>query len=338
MKNLAATIKDIAKQTGLGLATISKYLNGGNVLEANKIAIEKAIEELNFHVNEFARGLKTNKSKTIGVVIPELNNIFCTSIITCIEDILRQNGYGILVCDCRTDAKLEYEATEFLINKMVDGIINMPVSSDGSHLQLPLAKNLPVVLIDRKIESLPVDAVVVDNVEASQKAIDHLLERGHREIGIICGPKEIFTSGERLLGYNQAFIKRGILPKPQLIGYGDYTVEGGHAALKELLEKAPELSAVFVTNYEMTLGAIIAINELGIKMPEQISLIGFDNLHLAQVIKPKLTIISQPITRIAQSAAHMMLKRLAGQGAGHGETINLPTELLLGESVLAKNI
>ncbi|PHV72458.1 LacI family transcriptional regulator [Sporanaerobium hydrogeniformans] len=330
-------MKDIAKQTGLGLATISKYLNGGNVLEANRIAIENAIEELNFHVNEFARGLKTNKSKTIGVVIPELSNIFCTSIITCIEDILRQNGYGILVCDCRTDAKLEYEATEFLVNKMVDGIINMPVSSDGAHLQLPLSKNLPVVLIDRKIEGLPVDAVVVNNIEASQKAIEHLLQKGHKDIGIICGPKDVFTSNERLLGYNQAFIKKGILPNQNLISYGDYTVEGGHSALKELLKREPHLSAVFVTNYEMTLGAIIALNELGIKMPEQISLIGFDNLHLAQVIKPKLTIISQPITQIAQSAAHMMLKRLAGIGISAGETINLPTELLMGESVLTKN-
>jgi LacI family transcriptional regulator len=335
---LATTIKDIAKKTGLGLATISKYLNGGNVLEENKIAIEEAIKILDFRVNEFARGLKTSKSKTIGVVIPELSNIFCTSIITVIEDILRQNGYGILVCDCRTDEKLEYEATEFLVNKMVDGIISMPVSKNGEHLKLPLSKGIPVVLIDRKVEGLNVDAVLVDNVAAAENAVEYLIDHGHREIGIICGPRDVFTSHQRQLGYSQAFIKKGLFPKQELIEYGDYTVESGYECLKKLLVKNEMLSALFVTNYEMTLGAIIAINELSIKIPEQISLIGFDNMHLSQVVQPKLTIISQPIHQIAENVAHIMLKRLVQDKYDEAQVINLSTQLILGESVLSKNI
>ncbi|MDF2613153.1 MAG: transcriptional regulator, LacI family [Clostridia bacterium] len=335
---MATTIKDIAKKTGLGLATISKYLNGGNVLEENKIAIEEAIKILDFRVNEFARGLKTSKSKTIGVVIPELSNIFCTSIITVIEDILRQNGYGILVCDCRTDEKLEYEATEFLVNKMVDGIISMPVSKNGEHLKLPLSKGIPVVLIDRKVEGLNVDAVLVDNVAAAENAVEYLIDHGHREIGIICGPRDVFTSHQRQLGYSQAFIKKGLFPKQELIEYGDYTVESGYECLKKLLVKNEMLSALFVTNYEMTLGAIIAINELSIKIPEQISLIGFDNMHLSQVVQPKLTIISQPIHQIAENVAHIMLKRLVQDKYDEAQVINLSTQLILGESVLSKNI
>ena len=112
---MAATIKDIAKKTGLGLATISSYINGGNVREANRIKIEAAIEELHYEINEVARGLKTNKTKTIGVVIPELNNIFCTEIITSMEDVLRNHGYATIVCDCRTDKKLEEDTTEYLV-------------------------------------------------------------------------------------------------------------------------------------------------------------------------------------------------------------------------------
>ena len=335
---MATTIKDIAKQTGLGLATISKYLNGGNVLAGNKTAIEKAIKELDFRVNEFARGLKTSKSKTIGVVIPELSNIFCTSIITIIEDILRQKGYGILVCDCRTDEKLECEATEFLVNKMVDGIISMPVSKNGEHLKLPLSKGIPVVLIDRKVEGLNVDAVLVDNVAAAENAVEYLIDHGHREIGIICGPRDVFTSHQRQLGYSQAFIKKGMFPKQELIAYGDYTVQSGYENLKKLLVENKSLSALFVTNYEMTLGAIIAINELGIKIPEQISLIGFDNMHLSQVVQPKLTIISQPISKIAENVAHIMLKRLSQDKHDEPQIVNLSTQLILGESVLSKNI
>ena len=128
---MAATIKDIANHTGLGLATISAYLNSGNVREKNRAKIELAIKELNFEVNEVARGLKTNRTHTIGVVIPELNNIFCTEIITGMEDILRKKGYATIVCDCRTDKKLEREAVDFLYRKRVDGIINMPVDSTG---------------------------------------------------------------------------------------------------------------------------------------------------------------------------------------------------------------
>ncbi|WP_070000947.1 LacI family DNA-binding transcriptional regulator [Cellulosilyticum sp. I15G10I2] len=335
---MAATIKDIAKKTGLGLATISKYLNGGNVLEENKIAIEEAIRILDFRVNEFARGLKTSKSKTIGVVIPELSNLFFTSIITIIEDILRQNGYGILVCDCRTDEKLEYEATEFLVNKMVDGIICMPVSRDGAHLKLPLSKGIPVVLIDRNVEGLNVDAVLVDNVSASEAAVEYLIDHGHREIGIICGPSDIFTSHQRQLGYTQAFVKKGIFPKQGLVKYGEYTVESGYESLKQLVMENEKLSAIFVTNYELTLGAIIAINELGIKVPEQLSLIGFDNMHLAQVVKPRLTIISQPIQKIAENVAHIMLKRLVQDKYDEAKIVNLSTELIIGESVLYKHI
>lgn len=333
---MAATIKDIAKKTGLGLATISKYLNGGNVRVENRKAIEEAIKELDFRVNEFARGLKTSKSKTIGVIIPELSNLFCTHIITIIEDILRQKGYAIIVCDCRTNEKLEYEATEFLINKMVDGIISMPVSRDGKYLELPLAKGIPVVLIDRKVEGFSVDAVVVDNVSASENAIDYLIKNGHKNIGIICGPKNVFTSEQRLLGYHQAFLKRGILPKESLAAYGAYTVESGYECLKKLLSENQDMSAVFITNYEMTLGAIIAINELNIKVPDQLSLIGFDNMQLSKVVQPKLTVVSQPIEQIAQHVANIILKRLSCEGTDEAEIVNLSTELMMGASVLRK--
>ena len=149
---MAATMKDIARRTGLGLATISSYFNGGNVREKNRIKIEEAIEELHYEVNEVARGLKTNATRTIGVVIPELNNTFCAEIITGMEDVLRSHGYATIVCDCRTDKKLEREAVEFLTRRRVDGIINMPVDEEGNHLKRFQKTGKPIVLIDRKIQ------------------------------------------------------------------------------------------------------------------------------------------------------------------------------------------
>ena len=131
---MGATIKDIARETGLGLATISSYLNGGNVREKNRIKIEAAIEKLHFEVNETARGLKTNKTKIIGIVIPELNNIFCAEIISEAEDILRQNGYATMLCDCRSDEHREAEAVEFLLHKRVDGLLIMPTGEYSEKL------------------------------------------------------------------------------------------------------------------------------------------------------------------------------------------------------------
>lgn len=357
-EKMAATMKDIARQTGLGLATISRYLNGGKVKAQNRIAIETAISELSFTVNEFARSLKTSKSKTIGVIIPELNNTFVATIITVIEDILRKKGYAVIICDCSTNEDLEKEAVQFLVNKTVDGIINMPVCKDGSHLKPALDKDLPVVLIDRMIAGLSdrVDAVVVDNKQAAKDAASYLITNGHRNIGIIVGPEDVYTSRQRLLGYNQAFAERG-LECDGYVEYGDYTVHSGYANMQKLLSKHNDMTAVFVTNYEMTLGAIIAINEAGIKLPDELSVIGFDNLQLAQVIKPRLTIITQPLEEIGEQAAAVMLERLSGntikeagvnevsENAGRGakadirstgRTITLSTRLQLGESVMKR--
>lgn len=186
---MAATIKDIAKRTGLGLATISSYLNGGNVRDKNKVKIEAAIKELDFEINELARSLKTNCSKTIGVVIAELNNIFCTEIIIEIEDILRNHGYATIVCDCRTDKNLEKEAIEFLYRKRVDGIINIPVNVDGSYLNCFQRSKKPIVLIDRKLNGLDCDCVLVDNMTATKNAVKLLMQNGHTKIGMIGGPE-----------------------------------------------------------------------------------------------------------------------------------------------------
>ena len=332
---MAATMKDIARRTGLGLATISSYFNGGNVREKNRIKIEEAIEELHYEVNEVARGLKTNATRTIGVVIPELNNTFCAEIITGMEDVLRSHGYATIVCDCRTDKKLEREAVEFLTRRRVDGIINMPVDEEGNHLKRFQKTGKPIVLIDRKIQGINCDSVLVDNKKAAEDAVRYFIERGHRNIGIIGGPKEVFTAQERMAGYYKALESAGIPVSESLIWHGDYTIQGGVRGLEELVQNNPEMTAVFVTNYEMTMGAMIGVNELGIRIPEQLSMIGFDNLQFARACNPRLTIVSQPTDGIAKEVAKVMLDRLENTGEASGELFSekLETEIIAGKSV-----
>ena len=286
-------------------------------------------------MNEVARGLKTNATKTIGVVIPELNNVFCSEIITGMEDVLRSHGYATIICDCRTDRNLEKEAVEFLTRKRVDGIINMPVDVSGTHLKAFDRTGKPIVIIDRKIQGLSCDSVLVDNERAAEDAVEFLMENGHRNIGIIVGPQEIFTAQERLKGYYAAHEKRGIPVQESLIYHGDYIIQGGVKGLEELVKKNPQMTAVFVTNYEMTMGAVIGINELGIHMPKELSMIGFDNLQFARACSPKLTIVSQPTEAIGEKVAQMILSRL-GVGEETEEktvTLKLQTEIIMGKSV-----
>ncbi len=332
---MAATMKDIARQTGLGLATISSYFNGGNVREKNRIKIEAAIEELHYEVNEVARGLKTNATRTIGVVIPELNNTFCAEIITGMEDVLRSHGYATIVCDCRTDKKLEREAVEFLIRRRVDGIINMPVDEEGKHLRKFQKTGKPIVLIDRRIQGISCDSVLVDNRKAAEDAVQCFIKNGHRNIGIIGGPEGIFTAQERLSGYSKALKEAGIPIRDSLIFHGDYTIQGGVRGLEELVRSNPDMTAVFVTNYEMTMGAMIGVNELGIKIPEQLSMIGFDNLQFARACNPKLTIVSQPTDGIAREVARIMLEHLENGKQENEECFSekLQTEIIEGKSV-----
>lgn len=331
--HISITMKDVARISGLSIATISKYINGGNVLEENRVVIEKAIKELGFEVNEIARGLKTNKTMTIGLLIPSLENIFFTSIVSNIESILIKNGYSTIICDYKEDKNLEKLKLDFLVKKMVDGIITMPMGCDIEIINSVIKRNIPIVLIDRALKGVECDTVLVDNLNASYNAVEQLIILGHKRIGIICGPDDIYTAQERLKGYERVHEDYAMNIDSNLIKKGDYQVESGYSLLLELIKMEEPPTAILVTNYEMTLGAIMAINESDIKIPNDISFIGFDNLQLAKVVKPPLSIVIQPVKQIGEVAANLILKRLKGDNSNLPSMVRLKTELILKDSV-----
>ena len=332
---MAATMKDIARETGLGLATISKYFNGGTVKENNRLLIEAAVKKLHYVPNEMARSLKTQQSRVIGVVIPELSNAFITSIISAMEDILRKKDYAIVVCDCRSDPRHEKEAVEFLLHRRVDGLINMATDTTGAHLKMPLAAGIPVLLIDRLIESLrgKASAVIIDNVHAAGQAVRKLTDFGHRRIGLVLGSPELYTTNQRLTGYLNALEEAGITPSEEYIRYGDYTMDGGYQAAQELIRLDNRPTALFVTNFEMTLGAMLALQHNNIRVPEDLSVIGFDKLELFGEIFPNLTLIRQPQMSIGREAAGLMLDMLSEKDSFAPRIVTLTTELTEGSSV-----
>lgn len=335
---IIATIKDVAKHANVSIATVSKYINGIPVREENRLKIDEAIKALDFKVNFIARGLKTNKTMTVGVLIPSLENIFATSIVSHIESILLQYSYSTIICGYNQNTKLENSKFDFLMSKAVDAMVILPLGISKEKIQDTLDNDIPVVLIDRPVQGLECDVVLVDNLNASYDVVEKLIVAGHREIAIICGPQEIYTAQERLKGYMRVYEDYNLPVNEENIKYGDYDVESGYRLMNDLLSRKSPPTAVFVTNYEMVLGSIMAINEKNVKIPEELSFVGFDNQELARVIKPNLSIVAQPIKQIGEDAANLILKRLKGDKTFFPYMYRLKTEYIQGQSVKSLEI
>jgi LacI family transcriptional regulator len=271
---------------------------------------------------------------TVGVLIPSLENIFSTSIISRIESILLQNGYSTIICDYQQSEELENHKFDFLLNKLVDGIILMPLGIDIRKIAATLKSKIPVILIDRPISGLECDVVLVDNLNASYNAVELLISKGHRRIGIINGPENIYTAQERLKGYIRIHEDYGLAANENLVKKGDFEIQSGFSLMTELLDMPNPPTAVYVTNYEMTMGAVMALNKRNITIPDQLSFIGFDNVQLSKVIKPSPYIVVQPIQQIGETVANLIIKRLKGDMSGFPAIFRLKTDLIEGESIM----
>lgn len=328
---MAATIKDVARLTGLSLGTISKYINGGTVKPKNKELLDQAISDLDFKVNEIARGLKTNKSMTVGILVPNVENVFSMNIISNMENSLNNNGYSTLICDYRDDPVMERDKLEFLIHKMVDGIVIMPTYLDDKVFSSIVPENKPVIFIDRPINNLSYDFVCADNFSGAYRAISYLIEQGHRKIAIIGGPENYYSSIARTEGFVKAHKDHGVEIADEYYLSGDYTKQSGYQQMLRVLEMENRPSAVFVTNYEMTLGAVVAANEKGIRLRDDISFVGFDDLELCEIIN--LTAVAQPMDQISLTSADILLKRLRGSYHDFPQTIRCEPELVIRKTV-----
>ena len=271
------------------------------------------------------------------MIIPELSNAFITSIISSMEDVLRRHDYAVIVCDCRSDPKREKEAVEFLIHRRVDGLINMATDPTGAHLKAALEANIPILLVDRLIKTLrnKVSAVIIDNEFASSQAVSKLLDLGHRKIGLVLGSPRLYTTETRLAGYLNALRDAGVEPDERYIRYGDYTMDGGYQAVQELIGLEDPPTALFITNFEMMLGGMLALQHNGIEIPRDLSVIGFDKLELFSGIFPDLTLVRQPQLGIGRECANLMLETLSSKGTAVPRVITLSTELTEGTSTRA---
>ncbi|MDD3841015.1 MAG: LacI family DNA-binding transcriptional regulator, partial [Clostridia bacterium] len=300
-----ATILDVERESGVSKSTISRYLNGGRVKESNRIKIEKAIKKLNYRVNPIAKGLKTNRTYTVGVLIPDITDIFYTQIIKSCESFLNSQGYSIILCDYSDDIKKERQRFEFLLDKKIDGLIFASSGMTDQYIKAVMDKDVPVVLIDRLIPGVQCDSVMVDNLNGTYNALVKAIKKGHRKIGVVNGPQEIYTAKERYKGYLRALEDYGVPINDDYILFGDFKQESGKKLFMQIYNMKDRPTLIFIANLFMALGAAEAIVEHGIKVPEEVSVLSFDDITdnpfsrvLSHVIQPKISNIKQPIEDI----------------------------------------
>ncbi len=336
---MPSTIKDIRNETGLSLATISKYLNGGNVLPRNREKIEAAIEKLHYQVNEIARGLVTNSTRTVGVSVFDVTDVFNGIILHEIGLQLSRLGYGMLIVDAANDHSREEKNIRFLVNKKVDGIISLPVAGSSNVLNPAFAADIPVVLLDRQYRDRSLDSVTINNREAAAGAVNYLIKNGHKKIAVICARQE-YTGKERYEGFKSAMLEAGLDIPKEYVEDGSHSMEHGYNAMNKLLKLKDRPTALLSTNYGINLGVIMALNEAQVNYPEDISVVGFDNLMLSNVLKTQLTVIEQPMERFGQKGVEILMQRINEKKENNGSLENdghinivLSTRMHMGGSV-----
>lgn len=308
-----ATIKDVARLAGVSVSTISKYLNGGNVLEENAEAIRKAIAELDYRVNPFARSLKTQRSRAIGVLLPGMAPPFFGSVVMALDRRLREHGYHTLISCYASSYGLERENLQFLMNNGIDGLIYVPEDISAEEFyDLTANCSIPTVQIDRMIQGVKSDTVLVDNADASYTAVSSLIKKGHRRVAIITGPKSVYSAKERLVGYLKALSDHGILYDDALVISDQYEFATGYQAIETLLNLPDPPTAIFATNYDFTIGLVTAARERGINIPEELDIFGFDCVEICTMMRPPLPVVHQPEAEIGTIAANYMIQRLEG--------------------------
>lgn len=308
-----ATIKDVAKMAGVAPSTISKYLNGGNVRQENAEAIRKAIETLDYHVDPFARGLKTQRNRCVGILLPDMTAPFYGNVVMAMSRVMREREYHCLISSYGANHGMERDNLKFMLTCGIDGLVYAPEDlSADEFLELTANCGIPIVQIDRSILGVNIDTVLVDNADIVYQAVNKLIQKGHKRIAIITGPKSVFTAKERMIGYLRALSDAGILYDDSLVISGQNDFATGYRSCEALLQQADRPTAVFTTNYDITIGFITAARERGVKIPEDMDIFGFDSVETCSMMHPPLPVVQQPDQQIGITAARLLLDRLDG--------------------------
>lgn len=309
IKNSKLTIDDIAKLAGVSKATVSYVINDKpGVSQELRCKIKKIIEDCNYVPNSAARGLAGEKTHFIGLVIPDVSDMFYANIIRGVEKTSNKYNYLLNLYTTHGEEEKEQRVIKLINSSMVDGLIIMAYYIKDNFIDFLKNEGIPFVFIDYPTKDEEIYSVVVDNEAGAFEAAEYLISLGHQKIAFLEGHEAAWDSRARFIGFLKALTVNSIEFNPLLVEKGDFTREGGYKATKKLLEKGEEFTAIFASNDQMAIGAVRAIKEQGLKIPDNISIIGFDNIEASSIIDPPLTTVMQPIYEMGKKATEILIR------------------------------
>ncbi len=330
-----ATIYDIAEKASVSISTVSRVFNGNvSVSKKTKKKVEKAMEELNYIPNALARSLVNKSSNTIGVVVSDITNPFFTEVIEGIENYLNSQGFTVFLSNSRYIVDKENQYISQLIEKRVDGLIVFNTCTEEESIIGKIKNIIPVVTVQSALSDT--DCVNTSDETGAYNAVDYLIKQGHTKIAFLVFNFENSTINNRLKGYYKAHRDNGLEVNKNYILSSDFTPYCGYHMTNEVLDTMPEVTAIFTYNDQLAVSAYYAIQMRGLKIPDDISIVGYDNIELANLMRPTLTTVEQPTYEIGRSAAELIISRIRDQKKSTHHTVLIPTKLIVRDSV--KNI
>lgn len=308
---MAAKIEDVARQAGVSTATVSRVLSGKPYVSDDlRKRVLGAVQSLNYRPSRVARSLRVQRSSIIGLIVSDIQNPFFTAVVRAVEDAAYRQRFSVFLCNSDEDRAKETMYLELMLAEHVAGVILSPTLGENDAYRHLIEAGIPAVAIDRRVHNVDIDSVLVDNVGAAREIVTHLLDCGHRRIGAVVGTPASSTGEERLRGYVEALQSYGLAIEPDLIRTGMPRIATGREFTAELLSLPEPPTAIFTGNNLLTIGALGAIHERGLRIPDDIALAAYDEMDWMYFVKPALTVVAQPTYELGRTAVELLLQRM----------------------------
>jgi len=327
------TISDVAKRAGVSPVTVSRVINNaGNVSAATRGKVECAIQELGYVPSVMARSLRSKRTHTLALMVSDITNPFWTTVARGVEDAARSRGYSVFLCNTDENPVKQQRYLDVLVGQRVDGVVIAPYDSDNRNLSRLRERDIPTVIVDRRVDGWDVDSVYGDSLSGAKAVVQHLINLDHRRIAMLSGPMNTSTAEDRLAGYRVALAEAGIPPDPRLVRQGEYRITSGEELTHQMLDEGLDPSAIFAANNAIAMGVIQALVTRGLRIPQDIALVCFDDLPYVSLLFPFLTVVVQPAYDMGVNAAQLLLSRLDSEVSLQPRHVVLPTRLVVRHS------
>jgi LacI family transcriptional regulator len=328
------TIADVALRAGVSKTTVSHTLSGKRpVSEETRRKVEQAVQDLGFRPNILAQSLRMQRSQTVALIIPDITNPFYPVLARGLQHALVEQGYHTFLCNTDGQREQEQAFLDDVVHRQVDGIVLVPFQLTTEAIDEALAANIPVVSIGTLIDHPRVDVVRPDDTQGARDATAYLIARGHRRIGMVAGAMGDVTSERRVAGYREALEQASIAFDPQLVVRGNFVRQGGREAMRELLVLQQRPSAVFCGNDLMAIGAMDTVREAGLAIPQDMAIMGFDDIEAASLVSPALTTVLNPAYKLGEIAGRYILERIFDEYEGERRCMIVPHRIIERASV-----